>query len=306
MDKYNIFLFDMYGVLWDGKTFYEKALEILKTLKDSGKIVYILSNNSKPSSYSLKTKVPEECCNGIITSGDVIKKTLENGEIKFQNKENCEKVYIFGSKNTPIFYNTKYRVVENLDEADFIYISSPQLTEEEYYNYKDDKNIFKKSKNGNWDSVNIKPFIPYLNDCFNKKLPLLSANPDLTAQEIDVNTNEINFVIRQGTIIEKYKELGGEVFEFGKPNKNIYDFTFKTIEEQIGRKINKNEVIMIGDTLRTDIKGANNVGIDSILLTETGVTANKLRNTNYFELLSEYNAIPTYTIGKIANLMDFY
>ncbi len=305
MDKYNIFLFDMYGVLWDGKTFYEKALETLKTLKDNGKIVYILSNSSQPNDI-LKKRITEEHYNGIVTSGDVIKKTLENGEIKFRNKENCEKVYIFGSKNTPIFYNTKYRVVENLDEADFIYISSPQLTEEEYYNYKDDKNIFKKSKNGNWDSVNIKPFIPYLNDYFNKKLPLLSANPDLTAQEIDVNTNEVNFVIRQGTIIEKYKELGGEVFEFGKPNKNIYDFTFKTIEEQIGRKINKNEVIMIGDTLRTDIKGANNVGIDSILLTETGVTANKLRNTNYFELLSEYNVIPTYTIGKIANLMDFY
>ncbi len=303
--KYTIFLFDMSGVLWNGKSFYDEALKTLKTLKDNGKIVYILSNNSQPSD-SLKKRITEEYRHEVITSGDVVKKVLENGEIKFKNKKNCKKVYIFGYKKAPLFDNTKYEITENLDDADFIYISVPQLTEIEYNNYKNDKNVFKKSKNGNWDSIDINPFIHYLIDYLNRGLPLLNANPDLTAQETDINTNEVNFVIRQGAIAEKYRELGGEVLEFGKPNKNIYDFTFNAIEKQLGRKIDKKEVLMIGDTIRTDIKGANNAAIDSVLFIETGVTSNELKIFGHIEVLyKKYDARPTYIIGGIYNLLDF-
>ena len=45
---------------------------------------------------------------------------------------------------------------------------------------------------------------------------------------------------------------------FGKPHKEIYNMCFDK----------KEKVLAIGDNLRTDIKGANNLNIDSIFITE--------------------------------------
>ena len=54
------------------------------------------------------------------------------------------------------------------------------------------------------------------------------------------------------------KNLEVEVIYFGKPHKEVYNLCF-----------DKNEkVLAIGDNLRTDIKGANNLKIDCIFITD--------------------------------------
>lgn len=294
----------MYGVLWSGKAFYEGALETLKYLKDNKKIVCILSNSTTLSD-GLKKRVEEEYRDFAITSGEVMNYILKNSKLEFKVQKDYKKVYVFGKKGVPLFDGTDYEIVENLDDADFVYISVPQLTEEEYNNYSGDKSIFRKSKNGNWDSIKIDPFLPQLDKYLEKKLPLLNANPDLTAAEADANTGEISFVTRQGCVAETYRNMGGEVLEFGKPNKNIYDYAFDDIEKTLNIKIDKSKVVMIGDTLRTDIKGANNVGIDSILFTKTGVTANELENGENLETLyKKYDAKPTYLVDSVKEMKD--
>ena len=51
--------------------------------------------------------------------------------------------------------------------------------------------------------------------------------------------------------------MGGQVVYFGKPYPEIYNFCIK-----------KNETILaIGDNIRTDIKGANNMNFDSLFIT---------------------------------------
>lgn len=304
INNYNVFLFDMYGVLWSGKDFYENVKETLKLLKDNNKIVYILSNSSALSD-SLKKRVTEEYRDGVITSGDIVANMLKEGKIEFNDKKERKNVYIFGKKPIDLFNDTKYKVVENIEEAEFVYISIPQFTEDEYNNYTGDKNIFKKSKNGNWDSVEITPFLPSLEKFLSMNLPLLNANPDLVAQEIDVNSNEVNYVTRQGEIAETYRKMGGEVLEFGKPNVVTYNYTFDDIEKSLGIKIDKTKTVMIGDTLRTDIKGGNNAGIDSILFSKTGVTAEELRNgADLEELYKKYNAKPTIVLEDINDMFE--
>ena len=52
-----------------------------------------------------------------------------------------------------------------------------------------------------------------------------------------------------GYIAKIFEDMGGEVIYYGKPHKEIYKMCF-----------NENEkVLAIGDNLRTDIKGANNL-----------------------------------------------
>ncbi|PPR53362.1 MAG: hypothetical protein CFH11_00460, partial [Alphaproteobacteria bacterium MarineAlpha5_Bin1] len=68
--------------------------------------------------------------------------------------------------------------------------------------------------------------------------------------------------ICMGTIAELYKNMGGEVFILGKPSCEIYEESTKKISN-----IDKSKILAIGDSIHHDIVGANNFGIDSLLIT---------------------------------------
>ncbi len=81
---------------------------------------------------------------------------------------------------------------------------------------------------------------------------LVCTNPDLTVHRGKVEE------LCAGSIAKVFEELGGEVVYFGKPHKEIYNMCFNSDEK----------VLAIGDNLRTDIKGANNLNIDCIFISE--------------------------------------
>lgn len=121
----------------------------------------------------------------------------------------------------------------------------------------------------------------------NNHCKLLCPNPD----KFVVYDNRL--IVLAGFIAEQYQKLGGEVISFGKPNKYPYEF--------IINKYNPNKVLMIGDTLETDIDGANQVGIDSLLI-GTGVTKHYWQNNNHggtFESwLADSTIKPTWYIDE--------
>ena len=87
-----------------------------------------------------------------------------------------------------------------------------------------------------------------LKDQTSKKL--ICTNPDLTVHRGDVEE------YCAGSIAKIFESLGGKAVYFGKPYKEIYKMCFSK----------KEKVIAIGDNLNTDIKGANNMKIDSIFI----------------------------------------
>jgi len=90
---------------------------------------------------------------------------------------------------------------------------------------------------------------------------LICTNPDLTVHRGDVEE------YCAGTLAQLFETLGGESIYFGKPYKEIYRMCFKEGEK----------VIAIGDNLQTDIKGANNMKIDSIFIFN-GVHRSEIKN----------------------------
>jgi len=89
-----------------------------------------------------------------------------------------------------------------------------------------------------------------------------------------------------GTLAEIFKDLGGKVNYFGKPYPEIYNFCTKPHEK----------VFVIGDNIRTDIKGANNMSFDSLLITG-GVHKDEFLNSqyqNYDKILDKYGAKTNY------------
>ena len=101
---------------------------------------------------------------------------------------------------------------------------------------------------------------------------LICTNPDLIVHKGEKKE------YCAGAIAQIFEKLGGTTIYFGKPYKEIYKMCF-----------DKNEKILaIGDNLRTDIKGANNMMIDSIFISN-GVHREEFNNNDELNnLLKKY------------------
>ena len=113
-------------------------------------------------------------------------------------------------------------------------------------------------------------YINFLKKYVSKKL--ICTNPDLTVHRGDVEE------LCAGSVAKVFEELGGEVVYFGKPHEEVYKMCFGENEK----------VLAIGDNLRTDIKGANNLNIDCIFISN-GVHRDEYKDTSELEsLLKKY------------------
>ena len=107
---------------------------------------------------------------------------------------------------------------------------------------------------------------------------LVCTNPDLV-----VHRGEI-LEYCAGTIASIFEKIGGKVKYYGKPHNEIYNMI-----------LSKNEkTIIIGDNLNTDIKGANNLNLDSIFITD-GIHIKEFSNENEIQkLMNNYNVNSKY------------
>ncbi len=102
---------------------------------------------------------------------------------------------------------------------------------------------------------------------------LICTNPDLIVHRGNIEE------FCAGSIAETFEKIGGKVIYYGKPHKEIYELCFNRGDK----------VLAIGDNLRTDIKGANNIGIDSLFI-YSGIHKNEIKNkTELLTLIEKYN-----------------
>jgi HAD superfamily hydrolase (TIGR01459 family) len=91
-------------------------------------------------------------------------------------------------------------------------------------------------------------FEAVLAECAHHRLKMICGNPDLEVIRGGVR------VLCAGALAARYRELGGDVRSLGKPDPAIY----QPVLDQLG--LPPEEVLAVGDSLRTDIAGA--VGVD--------------------------------------------
>ena len=110
----------------------------------------------------------------------------------------------------------------------------------------------------------------FLKDYVAKKL--VCTNPDLTVHRGKVEE------LCAGSVAKVFEKLGGEVVYYGKPHKEVYDMCFNPSDK----------VLAIGDNLRTDIKGANNLKIDCVFITQGVHRDEHNDNSELQALLNKY------------------
>ena len=111
----------------------------------------------------------------------------------------------------------------------------------------------------------------------NKKM--ICTNPDLIVDR--GNQRELC----AGSVAMVFKKMGGEVIYFGKPYPEVYN---QSIDNS------KKNILSIGDNLNTDIKGANLLNYDSLLISN-GVHKNEIEDRGLEEVSKQYESVINYT-----------
>jgi HAD superfamily hydrolase (TIGR01459 family) len=110
------------------------------------------------------------------------------------------------------------------------------------------------------------------------KKTMICTNPDLIVDR--GNRRELC----AGSIALVFEKLGGKVIYFGKPFPEVYN-------QSIDNKNKK--VLSIGDNLNTDIKGANLLNFDSLLISN-GIHKNEVKNEGIDIVSKKYEAIVNF------------
>jgi HAD superfamily hydrolase (TIGR01459 family) len=273
--RYQAFLVDAWGVIHDGKSLYPGAGNILERLIDSGKKVIILSNAARRIP-AFKTElsrlgITAELYTDAVTSGDLTCQALKNrGHVVFESIGR-RYFYLGPLRSRGLLDGLKLKEVRGLGEASFILNTGAE---------------------GNQPDAS--GFEVMLRGACDLGLPMICANPDKIAIRGGIPG------ISAGAIADAYERMGGKVIYFGKPHLPIYQYCFDLFPG-----IEQTAFVMIGDGLATDIKGANNAGIDSVFLA-SGIHHQELAGANALkleQLFLQNQARPDYVIQGLKNLV---
>jgi HAD superfamily hydrolase (TIGR01459 family) len=94
-----------------------------------------------------------------------------------------------------------------------------------------------------------------------RNLELICANPDIVVQDGG------KLFYCAGAIAERYAGAGGKVIQAGKPFAPIFARALELARGPGPKIIDRTRVLVIGDAMRTDIKGAHDQGFDSLFVT---------------------------------------
>jgi len=121
-----------------------------------------------------------------------------------------------------------------------------------------------------------------------RNIPAIVANTD---RSYPVSSKEVAVAV--GGIADMVEAITGRQFiKFGKPD--VQMFIFAHNHSQTAHAVGKEQILMVGDTLTTDIMGGNKFGIDTALV----LSGNTLRGSAA-ELIHATGIIPDYVCESV-------
>lgn len=245
--RYDVLLCDLWGTIHDGDRLCAGAAAFFRAARDAGVPIMLLGNSPNTDAYafdSLSAKgLPRELYVEAVTSG-VEMHAMISGEAAsdFHAALRGKRAFHYGKPGaatalTDLAAAGHLVLVDNLDDADFVVLTKP-------YSHAD----------------TVETAMPFLRRALERKLPMICGSADNRAIE---GGRE---VVCAGAMAREYRRMGGSVYLHGKPEPSLYALAHARAEAALGRKIDKRRICMMGDSLETDVAGAQAYGIDSLFL----------------------------------------
>ncbi|MGX9522762.1 TIGR01459 family HAD-type hydrolase [Vibrio mediterranei] len=249
--KYDTYLVDVWGVIYDGHELIASGTELLDELMGYGDVI-LLSNTSRTASeltHMLEEKgMDTSNLGGVVTSGMMAQQEIKT----FVNQHDCNTFYHIGSiEPSKWLCELPLKMSKSISDSDIV-VCSNLLAETE-------ENL-----------------IQLTSEIKEKSIPVFITNPD---KKVFIRGEVCTSA---GAMIDYCKGNDIEVFVYGKPETSIFLHAIESIDAM------KKTTCMVGDSLDTDIVGANRCGIDSLLIQ----SRNSVSQTESF---SDQNQ-PTYRV----------
>jgi HAD superfamily hydrolase (TIGR01450 family) len=269
--NYKVILFDAYGVLKNSGGIIAGVPEVLVKMKQMGIESFVVTNDASKSPeamarlYDHPTQGPMIPTERNISSGmlasDFLRAKVRTGRVAYLGK-----------------LESAYYIEEAGLEAVSIRDLHPEDEEVEALVLLDDEGF-------DWQAD--------LNQCLNllrrQNIPAVVANADPT---YPVNSRDVAVAV--GSLGDLMERLVNKRFiRFGKPDAFMFAYAYEQVLK-VTPGVSKREILMVGDTLETDILGGNKFGIDTLLVLSGNTAAARAQMR-----IQTTGILPTYVSDSI-------
>jgi HAD superfamily hydrolase (TIGR01459 family) len=240
---YDVVLCDVWGVVHNSVVAFTDACTALTQFRRQGGTVVLITNAPRPSA-GVSTildglGVPRAAYDAIVSSGDVTRAIIaaRAGQRAF---------HVGPARDVPMFTGLDTPLAP-IESADYVVCS------------------------GLYDDTTETPqdYNDLIAAMLARGLAMVCANPDMVVERGD------KLVYCAGAIADLYAAAGGSVLYAGKPYRPIYEQAVAVARALRGRETAQARLLAIGDSVRTDLKGAAAFGIDCLFVT-AGIHAEEL------------------------------
>ena len=233
---YDVLMCDVWGVIHNGVAAFPAACDALLRFRAAGGTAILVTNAPRAGDAVARILdrlgVPREAYDAITSSGDVTR-----GIIAARLDQTL--FHLGPERDRSIFTDLAVNFAP-LDRADYVVCS------------------------GLFDDTTETPdsYRDMLAAMRARSMLMVCANPDIVVERGD------SLVYCAGALADAYAALGGEVLYCGKPHAPIYQAALATAAARRGDRMpERKRVLAIGDSVRTDIKGAAAFGLDCMFVT---------------------------------------
>lgn len=263
-DRYDVFVFDAFGVLNVGDAPIAGAPDRIEELRSMGKQLFVLTNAASYKFPKVEEKftklgfsfLPEE----LISSRDVCEKHLSSWDATL--KWGVIAPHDFCPLELSLDCIPLGNDLADYDGVDAVLFLSTEC----------------------WDEDRQALLVSSLS---RKARPVVVANPDLVAPREVGLTVEPGFYAHD--LLDRVPDL--DVHFHGKPFPSVYD----RVEMLLGEDIDCRRIAMMGDSLHTDILGAKIRGWGSVLVTDHGF----LKGQDPLEAIRSSGICPDWIVPSI-------
>ena len=232
---YDVLFCDVWGVVHNGLAAFATACDALTRFRRRGGTAILITNAPRPGAAVARILdrlgVPREAYDAITSSGDVTRGIVA--------ARLADAVFHLGpQRDLSIFTGLDVKFT-SLQSADYVVCS------------------------GLFDDTTETPdsYRDMLRAMHARSLFMVCANPDIVVERGET------LVYCAGALADAYAALGGDVLYCGKPHAPIYEAALAAAASLRGVTAPRDRVLAIGDSVRTDLKGAAAFGIDYMFVT---------------------------------------
>lgn len=268
VDRFDGLIVDQFGVLHDGDRPYPGVVDCLDRLHALGKRMVLLSNSGRRAVANRgrleKIGLPAAHFEAVVTSGEVAWRALADRTDAFHRDLGRRCFLISAGSDASFVEGLDLELVDDAATADFVLVVGIDTP-----------------------VVSLADYEAMLVDALRRGIPMLCANDD------QVRITPGGLESAPGALAARYANAGGAVHRYGKPLKFIFDRSLAALDG-----IQRDRVLVAGDSLEHDIMGAQGAGVESVYV--RGGIARDESAPSIEQRIRALGAHPRYVVSQFA------